>query len=68
MKKKHVREYDRCPIGRVPEECDIRRGCTHWDVDLDICMYTREKKEERQKQKTAGFDGSDITERIRINK
>ena len=65
-KKKYKPNYDRCPIGRDPEICDIRRGCTHWDIDLDLCMYQAQKEQERKQRSEEGFDGSAIMERIKI--
>ena len=60
--------YSRCPIGRSPASCDIRRGCAYWDLDIDFCIYTKMKEEERRRRKEEGFDGANLMERMRINK
>jgi len=59
-KKYDPAKYDRCPIGRDPEVCDIRRGCTHWSISLDCCTYHEEKEQQRKQRSEEGFAGSDV--------
>ncbi|MBA7530336.1 hypothetical protein ES705_22539 [subsurface metagenome] len=63
------KRYDLCPIGHDPENCPIRRGCSYWDIDTDLCVYLVTKREEQERRRVEKFDAFDEAQNtIRINK
>ncbi|MBA7477179.1 hypothetical protein ES707_12581 [subsurface metagenome] len=59
---------DGCVIGLDPADCWVTTGCRYLSRELGVCNYGAVRDAERGQRQVEGYAGSNITERIRINR